>query len=272
MSNPRKIFLSADIEGTCGIAHWDETNASKPDYAYFARQMTREVVAACEGAIAGGAAELLIKDAHDSARNIDPAALPQCASLLRGWTREPLMMMAGLDASFDGAMFTGYHSPAGSNANPLAHTMDTIYSLVTINGEIASELTINCLAAAALGVPVLLVTGDEGLCESIHAANPNIRTVPVNRGIGNGTLAIHPDVAMERIRAAAQEAVAASTADRAKFLYPLPEHFAIEVTYREHALALRNSYYPGAKASGPRSVAFETADYDEALRFMLFCL
>lgn len=43
-----KLYLSADIEGTCGIAAWDETEKSKPEYAPFANQMSREVSAACE--------------------------------------------------------------------------------------------------------------------------------------------------------------------------------------------------------------------------------
>ena len=70
-----RIFLSADIEGTCGIAHWAETELGKPDYEPFRRQMTREVAAACEGAFAAGCEDLLIKDAHDSARNLIPAEL-----------------------------------------------------------------------------------------------------------------------------------------------------------------------------------------------------
>ena len=40
-----RIFISSDIEGTCGIAHWDETELNKPDYAYFRQQMTSEVAA-----------------------------------------------------------------------------------------------------------------------------------------------------------------------------------------------------------------------------------
>lgn len=265
----KKIFISADIEGTCGIAHWHETSAGKPDYAPFAQQMTREVAAACEGAVQAGVGDLLIKDAHDSARNIDARALPLCARILRGWTREPLMMMAGLDTTFDGVFFTGYHSAAGTDGNPLAHTMSLDYSLVTINGEIASELTINCLTAALLGVPVLLVTGDELLCDAIRAVNPHIQTIAVNRGIGNGALSIHPDLAVARIREAAQFAV---TSDPARCQYPLPSRFAIEVRYREHALALRNSYYPQAERTGAHSIGYETDDYHEALRFMLFCL
>lgn len=47
----KKLFISADIEGTAGIVNWNETERSVPhDYDYFANQMTREVAAACEGA------------------------------------------------------------------------------------------------------------------------------------------------------------------------------------------------------------------------------
>ena len=31
----KKVFLSADIEGACGIAHWDETLPDKRDYPRF---------------------------------------------------------------------------------------------------------------------------------------------------------------------------------------------------------------------------------------------
>jgi D-aminopeptidase len=30
-----KLFVSSDIEGTCGIAHWDETEIGKPGYDRF---------------------------------------------------------------------------------------------------------------------------------------------------------------------------------------------------------------------------------------------
>ena len=265
----KKIFLSADIEGTCGIAHWDEARIGAPGYDAFAAQMTREVAAACQGAVAGGAQELLVKDAHGSARNIDAHALPRCTRIFRGWARDPYVMMAGLDASFDGVFFTGYHNAAGTDGNPLAHTMNGGCVLLSINGETASELHVNCLTAAMLGVPVLMVTGDASLCAWVNRVNPNIRTVAVNQGIGDGTLAIHPDEAVERIQRTACEAMAA---DPAACRFPLPDHFHVEITYREHPNAHRNSFYPGAQKAGPRTVAYDAADYADVLRFLLFCL
>ena len=107
-----KLFLSADMEGTCGVVSWPETERATPmDYAPIQKQMTREVAAACRGALSAGAEEVLVKDAHDSARNIDAAELPECIRILRGWTGDPLSMMSGLDRDDYGAvLFTGYHA------------------------------------------------------------------------------------------------------------------------------------------------------------------
>ncbi len=38
-----KIYISADIEGVTGVAAWDETDKSKPDYIEFREQMTAEL-------------------------------------------------------------------------------------------------------------------------------------------------------------------------------------------------------------------------------------
>lgn len=265
----KKIFLSADIEGTCGIIHWDETEKTKADYAPYARQMTREVAAACEGALAGGADEILVKDAHDSARNIEAEQLPRRTLLLRGWAQDLCSMMVGLTAAHEGAIFTGYHSAAGIDGNPLSHTMNTRNVWVKINGELASELHINALYAATLGVPILMVAGDKALCDWIKSVNPNVLTVPVKEGIGRASLSIHPDEAVELIRAAAEKAM---TLDPAQCMFPCPEHFTAEICFREHASARNARLYPGVVQTDARTVKFESDDYTEVLRFFYFCL
>src|ERR671922_114934 len=59
-----KIYISADIEGTAGITNWDEARKTHADYPEHRQQMTREVLAACDGAMAAGAKDILIKDAR----------------------------------------------------------------------------------------------------------------------------------------------------------------------------------------------------------------
>ena len=54
----RKLYISADIEGICGIADWKETYIGEAQGDYFRAEMTREVAAACEAAVAAGLVRL----------------------------------------------------------------------------------------------------------------------------------------------------------------------------------------------------------------------
>ena len=267
-----RIFISADIEGTCGIADWDEATLGKADYEPFRRQMTAEVAAACEGALAGGSDDILIKDAHDSARNLSPAGLPEGVSIFRGWGSDIHAMMSGVDASFAGAMFTGYHSSSNTDTSPLAHTMNLQNVSVRINGIQASEMLINAFVLGMVDVPLLMVTGDAGVCEQARRINPNVFTVPVQRGVGGGTISIHPAEAVRRIRETAQQAVCEGLKNPDKFRIELPNKFDVEVEFVKHTKARRASFYPGVRKTGPRSVAFSSDAYYDVLRFFMFCL
>lgn len=264
-----KIFISSDIEGTTGIADWKETELSEHVGDYFRAQMSREVAAACRGALDGGADEVLVKDAHDYARNIDPSVLPEEAQILRCWTRDPYIMMAGIDNSFAGAFFTGYHSGAGMNTNPLAHTMNLKNNYVMINGEKASELYINMLSASYNGVPSLMVTGDEGLCEWAAKKNPGMETVAVSRGIGGGSISINPALAVRRIEQAAKRAL---DKDTSKLVLPLPDTFDVEICFKEHIAAYKGSFYPGVTRTGTHTVNFKADDWFEVLRTLFYIL
>ena len=265
----RKIFISSDIEGTCGITNWDETEHKHADYPRFATQMTREVAAACEGALQGGAEEILVRDSHDTARNINHAELPEAATIFRGWGREPYSMVSGLTGEFSGVMFTGYHSAVGWKGKPLSHTMTTQNSSIKVNGEPMSELMMNSLTAAMEGVPVLMVTGDKMLCDWFHTKVPAALTVAVNEGRGDGVMAMHPDKAVRLIRETAEKAM---QLDPAACMFPLPEHFKVEVSFRLHQKARSASWYPGVKQVDSRTVVFECDCWADALAFFHFCL
>ena len=268
-----RIFISSDIEGTCGIAHWDETELSKPaTHAPFARQMTREVSAACLGAQAAGADDILIKDAHDSARNLLPDELPECVRVFRGWGSDIHSMMSGIDESFAGCFFTGYHSSSNTDANPLSHTMNTQNTSIRVNGLQASEMLMNAYSAALYDVPVLMVTGDAGVCRQARELLPNVFTVPVSEGWGNGSISIHPQEAVRRIRETAEQAVREGLAHPDRFALMLPPKFDVEVEYVKHFAARRASFYPGVRQTGPRSVRFSSDAWYDCLRFFMFCL
>lgn len=265
-----KVFISADIEGTCGITSWAETERSTPmDYTPFQKQMTREVRAACDGALAAGANALLVRDAHDSARNLEPAALPECARILRGWTGDLLSMMSGIDRdSYDAVLFTGYHAWASSGGNPLSHTMNLKNDYVTLNGVRMSEFMMNAYTAGYYGVPVAFLSGDKALCGFAKELIPGITTVPVNEGIGGAALSIHPDAAVKAIREGAEQAV--RNAKDCKV--PMPDHFEMVIRFREHQRAYSRSFYPGAFLEDEKNVVFASDDWMEMLRFAHFVL
>ncbi|HEX7107799.1 MAG TPA: M55 family metallopeptidase, partial [Aestuariivirga sp.] len=102
-----KVYISVDIEGVAGITHWDETNKAHIDYPEFREQMTREAVAAIEGARAAGATEIWVKDAHETGRNLMTSMLPDDVRIIRAWAGHPLCMLQELDETFAAVMMVG---------------------------------------------------------------------------------------------------------------------------------------------------------------------
>jgi D-amino peptidase len=273
-----KLFISSDIEGTCGITHWDETDYDRGGrwYDYFRGQMSREVAAACEGAAKGGADDILVKDAHDSARNLIPTELPRGIRIGRGWSGSLFSMVDGLQEGFDALAFTGYHSPAYGSGNPLAHTMNRTIDEILINGVRTSEFLIFSYAAGTLGIPVIFLSGDAALCEFARGFIPGITTVPVNEGSGDSTISIHPDDAVQRIREGMRTAAKKIARKPAKggnvCAVPMPETFEVTVRYSTHQKAFRNSLYPGAKQIDEKTIGFSAKAYMDVLRFFKFVL
>jgi D-amino peptidase len=264
-----KVYISVDIEGVAGITHWDEAEIGKEGYQEYREQMTVEAVAACEGALDAGATEILVKDAHWSARNIYPERLPEEARLIRGWNGEPFAMIQGLDSSFDAAAMIGYHSGAGAGGNPLAHTMTEVDTKTLINGELTSEYLLHRNAAAMRGVPVVFLSGDKNLCDTAMATNRVVHTVATKEGAGASTTSLQPMAAAKQIRAGM---AAALRDEAARELPTLAEHFAVEVWFGKNEDAYQASYFPGARLIDPHCVAMETDDYYEVGRILHFIL
>ena len=262
-----KVFISADIEGTNGIVDWTETEQKYTQYEYFAKKMTMEVGQVCEAINSvNDNAEIYVKDAHDTGRNLDHSLLPENVILNRRWSGHPYKMMANIDKSYDAAIMTGYHSGEGSNGNNLAHTMTRQITHFTINGERCSEFLMNYYTALYEGVPVVLVSGDKALCEFVKKIDENIYTVEALEGWGGSVIARHPSVVLEEL----YEKTVAALKNKEKMKLSLPDKFQIELSFREHREALRAAFYPGVYKINDHTIGFETIDYFEFLRMYTF--
>lgn len=264
-----KIFISADIEGVTGICDWNETELNLPDHDYFRHQMTKEVVACCEGLFKAGVNDITVRDAHDSARNILPDLLPKGVKLIRGWTEGPCDMMAGLDESYDGVIFIGYHSPARSSGNPLSHTLMTSFNHIKLNNEIVSEFLLNTYYARIFDVPVIMLTGDDNLTSIAQDEKLNIETVATNVGMHGAVMARQVDDVCDEIKEKAVKAIYLLNEKKSK-LIEMPKSFTCEIHFKQHKKAYKASFYPGAYQVESDKTGYSSDEYLDVLKFIMF--
>lgn len=243
-----KLFISADIEGCAGLAIPAEAHKQETVYGPFAREMTREVLAACEAAREMGASEIVVKDGHGDASNIDPLQMPDYVRLIRGKSGHPYNMMWGLDESFDGVLYVGYHAPAGNTGFSISHTSTGNSLYIRLNGEIMSEFMLNTYTAASLGVPVLFLSGDEAICGLAKGQVPGLETAVTKRGTGGATVCEPQGIVLGRIREGVKRALGK---DPSSCRVTLPDRFVYEVTFKDWKKAYQMSFYPGMEAVDP---------------------
>jgi D-amino peptidase len=258
-----KVYISADMEGTVGVV--DGVQVSPPwlegkgpaEYERARVRMTREVAAAARGALAVGAEEVIVNDAHDGMKNILIDDLPRGCRLISGHQKD-LSMMQGVDApGVRCAFFTGYHARAGTPNGVLAHTYVGVVSDVRIDGVSVGEYGLNAAVAGDYGVPVTLVTGDDLVVAQVRELlGREVVGVEVKKALATTTAdSIHPELAYELIEAAAKDAV--GLADRIQ-PYRI-QNARIEAAFDKPALADLAALAPEVERIGDRSVAF-TAD------------
>ncbi|MDQ2902773.1 MAG: M55 family metallopeptidase [Ktedonobacteraceae bacterium] len=247
-----KLFLSTDFEGTSGIVAWEQIIEGNPEYEQGRLLLTAEVNAVIAGALAAGATEFVVNDAHHAMRNLHPQDLDGHATLITG-RHKPLYMMEGLDGSFDGACFVSYHGSIGAEHAILSHTYNpgAIWE-VRINGEIVGESGINALVAAHYGVPLIFVSGDEATAREVQSFAPDAEKVVVKHSLGRFAAAhIHPEVARDMLREGATRAVRnLNGMQPPQFVSPV----SLEVTFLVADMAEMALWVRGVERAGPRSV------------------
>ena len=178
-----KVYVSVDMEGVTGLTDPEEMHAGGRGYERGCELMTGDANAAVDGAYAAGAEAVVVNDAHGSTKNLRIDLLDPRATLIRG-PGKPMRMAEGLTAGFRAACFVGYHARAGVQHGVLNHTwMGKEIQNVYLNGELCGETRLVAGFAGFLGVPVVLVTGDEAVCEEAREVLGDVETVAVKRGI-----------------------------------------------------------------------------------------
>jgi D-amino peptidase len=192
-TRPLKVFVSVDMEGIGGIGTPAMTSSSGKDYATGRSLMTAEVNAVVETILAHGPADILVNDSHGDMQNLLHLELDPRVSYIQG-SIKPYGMVQGLDSTFDAVIFVGYHARAGTRDGFIAHTGSGAVEGLWLNGTEVGEGGLNAFYAGAMGVPVLMASGDEAFGREIRALVPGIHTVATKRAVGSMVaVLVHPD-------------------------------------------------------------------------------
>lgn len=258
-----KVLVSADMEGVCGVTSWTQVTppeyggdaTSTVEYERARARLTREVNAAVEGALAAGAEEVIVNEAHNGMRNLIPEELHPSVRFITGSDKELGMMQGVQEDGVGAAFYVGYHAKAGTPGAPLAHTWTGYVNDVRLDGRSTGEFGINAVIAGHFGVPVTLVTGDDKAVAQVQELlGEGVVGVVVKEGYSTfSALHLHPQRAQDLIREGAQRAVR-QAAKASPFR--LPKDCPVEIEFDHQARADQCLYLPGVRRAGERTVAY----------------
>ena len=162
--------------------------------------MTKEALAAVTAAKAAGATDIVVADSHGNGENLLIEQFPPDVRIVRAWPRR-LQMMGGLDASFDAAIFIGYHASTNNPAGVRAHTFSSAtLTRVALNGEEVTEGAWNAAIAGHFGVPVMMVSGDDVAIAEVRSLVGDIEAAETKRALGfHSAITLTPQAAAEQI-------------------------------------------------------------------------
>ncbi len=179
-----KIYISVDMEGVAGVVTADQLLPGGFEYERFRHFMTDETLAAVRAAKQAGATQIVVSDSHGNGENLLVEAFPKDVRLVRSWPRHGAMM-AGLDQSFAGAIFVGYHASTSNAKGVRAHTFSSAHlTRVALNGSPVTEAEFNAAYAGEFGVPIIFASGDDAAIAEIKAHLGEMDTVITKNNLG----------------------------------------------------------------------------------------
>ncbi len=265
-----KIYISADMEGVVGVVTGDQLGPSGFEYQRFRGFMTQEVNTAIEAAFEGGATEVVVSDSHGNGENLLLEQLPDNVVVIRSWPR-PLSMMEGIDASFDGAIFLGYHTSTTNTRGVRAHTLSSArLTAVRLNGQAMSEAGINAAIAGHFGVPIILVSGDDAIVEETTALLGDVEGAVVKWALGfHSAKTLTPEAAYAVIREKAKAAMARIQDFKP---YRIDGPIQLEVSFKNYRPVEMLAYLPIVERIDAHTIRFVGKDMIEVSKFLSFIL
>lgn len=263
-----KIYISADMEGVVGVVTGEQLGPQGFEYARFREFMTQEVNAAIEGALAAGATRIVIGDSHGNGQNLLIEKLRSDVLVVRSWPR-PLGMMQGIDETFAGAIFLGYHTGTTNLEGVRAHTLSSArIADIRLKGVSVSEAGINAAIAGHFNVPIIMVSGDDAVVKETTALLGNIEGAVVKWSSGfHSAKTMTPAASYTLIRETARKAVSRIRDFKP---YKLAGPIQLDVRFKNYRPSEVLSYLSIVERPDSHSIRFVGKDIIEISKFLSF--
>jgi D-amino peptidase len=253
-STPVRIYISADMEGITGLVDRDDVQPGGRDYERGRRMMALDVNAAVRGAVVAGASDVLVNDAHGQMRNLLPEDLHPAARLVRGRPKQ-MGMLEGLTAEHDAMICVGYHARAGAlgvlSHSFMGHEIEDMW----LDGRTVGEIGLAQATAAALGVPMVALTGDDVACAEATEWDPSVTAVAVKYATDRFSAELRPE---NDARQAIEDAVSAALAAVPPAVPERPEGPPVlEIRWQSASVAATLEGLPGIARSDSRTIRAE---------------
>jgi len=265
-----KILISADMEGVVGVVTGEQLSPQGFEYQRFREFMTQEVNTAIEAAFAAGATEIVVADSHGNGQNLLIEKLPKNITLVRSWPR-PLMMVQGVDETFAGVIFIGYHSGTTNSTGVRAHTMSSAnLADVQLNGISVPEAGLNAAIAGHFNVPVIMISGDDAAVKEATDLLGNIEGAVVKWNYGfHSARTLMPEAANDLIREKVKRAVGRISEFKP---YKVAPPIRLDVRFKNYRPAEVLSYLSIVERTDAHSIRFQGRDMIETAKFIEFMM
>lgn len=258
-----KVYVIVDLEGISGVTHGDMIRVGSQDWAARGRHIaTAEVNTVVEGAVAGGATTIYVRDSHDAGENLVREDLHEAAELISGALAVP-QFVVGLDDSFDAVYLVGFHARMGTYLGHFDHTVTTAsVSEVRLNGTPVGEIGLYGAYAGLHGVPVTLITGDLAAVREARELFGDVPGVSVKEGYGRFSARVSPtSVTRPQIREAAERAVRYEGRP-----WQLATPLRTDIDFLRSADADMAEMVPRATRTGARTVSYQDDDPEQTFK------
>ncbi len=262
-----RSVISVDLEGIGGIGTGAMTSTNGKDYGLSRRLMTAEVNAVVAEIFSRDPeAQIVVNDSHGDHQNVLHTELDARVVYIQGAIK-PLGMVQGLDASFDGVIFIGYHAKAGDPDGFLAHTGTGSVKGLWLNDVEVGEGGMNAAFAGGHGVPVILAAGDSAATAEIGALLHTETVTTKTAETPASARLIHPERVREMLREGVGRALARlERGDFAPLDLGTPVRIRMRFASTTHVDILQS--IPGMAKVDGFTVAYTARDADEAYRLI----